>query len=142
MSLVKNYLESINPSLFDECVSIDERQRFVEGGRRGIFFLDPWHNYLNMARPFVSLSNMSRPPDIPEFYRRSLRRARSSNHPSHPFLGPVKRRQEKREREKTKREKERERGDKGLTYRSVTRYPTRFLPFFSPLFPSLPFCSL
>lgn len=88
-----------------------------------------------MARPFVSLSNMSRPPDIPEFYRRSLRRARSSNHPSHPFLGPV-------EKEGKKKERQRERGDKGLTYRSVTRYPTRFLPFFSPLFPSLPFCPL
>ena len=88
-----------------------------------------------MARPFVSLSNMSRPPDIPEFYRRSLRRARSSNHPSRPFLGPVKRRKEEKERER--------RGDKGLTYRSVTRYPTRFLSFFSlslSLFPSFSFC--
>ena len=96
---------------------------FDERGPNENIFLDPWHNYLNMARPFVSLSNMSRPPDIPEFYRRSLRCARSSNHLSHPFLGPVKRREE-RERERERR------GDKGLTYRSVTRYPTRFFSFF------------
>lgn len=86
---------------------------------------DRWHNYFNRARPFVSLSGMSRSSTSPRVLLGGVARTRlalwlARTHTVHPFSAlPAK--------------EEKKRGDKGLTYRSVTRYPTNdsFFFFFS-----------
>ena len=91
---------------------------------------DRWHNYFNRARPFVSLSGVSRSSTSPRVLlgedatgplARSRARTHTHTHTVHPFSAlPAK--------------EEKKRGDKGLTYRSVTRYPTNDSFFFFPLF--------